>query len=756
MRVEALSRSSLLVVALAACEGSNPADAPCPDGSTPDGACAAPCGSDADCLLSEVCVDGYCAGLPVPRPLIERFEGPAAVVVGASAELSFEVAFADTVRFGPEGQVSAELAPSAGAITVGPLEAQTTYVLIAESPTGSVEARHTVGVECEPTEDPVRILSFAVDRARVPAGTEVELSWTVEHATGPIRLSAGSQALVTDGGLTGTARYVVEASIAFALSAPGQPSPALATLTVVVEDADPPALALFEAVPNGSASPLARTRGVLLRWSGQNGAAMELLEGASSLVQLSAKPNRGAWLVAPPVGQTRYSAVLSQGTVEARAEATVQVAEAGVAPEIRSFAGSEEVLDRVGATEVSLGWDVVPANAQVTLRWGQNVESGLGAIDRYDARIRSERSVVFELEARTAAGVDTARWTVWAPAYERESNDARRNAQDLNDVAVQGVLASSMVYRDVDWFEVDATGGARVEVRFTGCDDGLRAVLFDANDQEVARGTASNGSCPQLDLQNPTGEVAVRLDGTAVDLYSDYEMIFEVVPPECGDGAVASTEACDDGNRVGGDGCSSACTIEPGFDYAVEEIMATEPAPATDTLLLHPYAAGGDAQDAGRGVVDLGTWTFPFFGEAHAGFEVHADGFVGFFPVASPSTSSPVGPGGPNAFIAPFLWDLRLGSQGALRAGVSDGGAVVELSGLELSTDASSQLDATVELRPTGEIILRYGQLSASADAILVAGIESPRGARFVAVPGCEEGCTPSQLSGRSFRFTPR
>ncbi|NVJ15492.1 EGF domain-containing protein [Myxococcus sp. AM010] len=33
----------------------------------------------------------------------------------------------------------------------------------------------------------------------------------------------------------------------------------------------------------------------------------------------------------------------------------------------------------------------------------------------------------------------------------------------------------------------------------------------------------------------------------------------------CGDGRVGASEQCDDGNRVPGDGCSSACHVEPGY-----------------------------------------------------------------------------------------------------------------------------------------------------------------------------------------------
>jgi cysteine-rich repeat protein len=36
-------------------------------------------------------------------------------------------------------------------------------------------------------------------------------------------------------------------------------------------------------------------------------------------------------------------------------------------------------------------------------------------------------------------------------------------------------------------------------------------------------------------------------------------------PAVCGDAVKAPTEACDDGNLAAGDGCTSTCSIEPGF-----------------------------------------------------------------------------------------------------------------------------------------------------------------------------------------------
>jgi fibro-slime domain-containing protein len=42
-----------------------------------------------------------------------------------------------------------------------------------------------------------------------------------------------------------------------------------------------------------------------------------------------------------------------------------------------------------------------------------------------------------------------------------------------------------------------------------------------------------------------------------------------IAPPNCGDGALTDDEACDDGNKVSGDGCSDTCLLaEPGFSCA--------------------------------------------------------------------------------------------------------------------------------------------------------------------------------------------
>jgi len=63
------------------------------------------------------------------------------------------------------------------------------------------------------------------------------------------------------------------------------------------------------------------------------------------------------------------------------------------------------------------------------------------------------------------------------------------------------------------------------------------------------------------------------------------------LPDVCGDGIVGETEACDDGNTVGGDGCT-ACTVDPGF------ACIGEPSSCHRAPLLH-YALDSDGMNSG-------------------------------------------------------------------------------------------------------------------------------------------------------------
>ena len=52
---------------------------------------------------------------------------------------------------------------------------------------------------------------------------------------------------------------------------------------------------------------------------------------------------------------------------------------------------------------------------------------------------------------------------------------------------------------------------------------------------------------------------------------------------DCGDGVVASDEACDDGENVDGDGCSASCVVEDGYGCSGAPSNCGSPAPSVSS-----------------------------------------------------------------------------------------------------------------------------------------------------------------------------
>ena len=56
----------------------------------------------------------------------------------------------------------------------------------------------------------------------------------------------------------------------------------------------------------------------------------------------------------------------------------------------------------------------------------------------------------------------------------------------------------------------------------------------------------------------------------------------------CGNGALNSGELCDDNNESSGDGCSSSCSIESGYECNRLDLTAANP----DLCTVLPYICG--------------------------------------------------------------------------------------------------------------------------------------------------------------------
>jgi fibro-slime domain-containing protein len=87
------------------------------------------------------------------------------------------------------------------------------------------------------------------------------------------------------------------------------------------------------------------------------------------------------------------------------------------------------------------------------------------------------------------------------------------------------------------------------------CGDSLITGSETCDDGNTVGGDGCSSLCraePGFDCSNGT----VAVPGPCAPLAEE----------RCGDSILAATEFCDDGNPGSGDGCSSTCTIEPGFD----------------------------------------------------------------------------------------------------------------------------------------------------------------------------------------------
>jgi cysteine-rich repeat protein len=82
---------------------------------------------------------------------------------------------------------------------------------------------------------------------------------------------------------------------------------------------------------------------------------------------------------------------------------------------------------------------------------------------------------------------------------------------------------------------------------------------FAAGEPDDDAAFGGNGEC--LAMINPAGEWA---DTNCTFVGFTDGRICELPAAPCGDGLVEGAEACDDGNKVGSDGCSATCTVEAG------------------------------------------------------------------------------------------------------------------------------------------------------------------------------------------------
>ncbi|HVZ87511.1 MAG TPA: DUF4215 domain-containing protein [Polyangia bacterium] len=110
------------------------------------------------------------------------------------------------------------------------------------------------------------------------------------------------------------------------------------------------------------------------------------------------------------------------------------------------------------------------------------------------------------------------------------------------------------------------------------------------------------------------GSTGGKRDGGAVDYGGTF--LPDAITSTCGNGVLDNGESCDDGNKVGGDGCTPLCQIENGYSCPTPGQPCVRTAKCGDGILTSPEACddgnttGGDGCSADCTMVETG-WRCP-------------------------------------------------------------------------------------------------------------------------------------------------
>ncbi|HJW75580.1 MAG TPA: DUF4215 domain-containing protein, partial [Thermoleophilia bacterium] len=154
----------------------------------------------------------------------------------------------------------------------------------------------------------------------------------------------------------------------------------------------------------------------------------------------------------------------------------------------------------------------------------------------------------------------------------------------------------------------DGCTALRVSVcaRSEGCGDRRHVAGEQCDDGNVSDGDGCSASC-LLEDGFTCFDVVSTAPQDAPPSYTRCE------PRGCGDGAINEGEACDDWNLEDADGCSSGCSLEPGYTCGVSTVTALPEVLVHRTVDCVSLACGDGALDPGE-VCDDGA------GNGQAGF----------------------------------------------------------------------------------------------------------------------------------------
>ncbi len=748
------------------------------------GQCRSACQSDSNCLLSESCLGGICVARSFELPTVLVLEAaPLTVLSGGTAVISYLVQGADRVEMlvitpGVPNPVAQDLGNAEfGMESISRITEETTVRI--EAWKGEQLGFKELTIQVRQAGNDVAITDFNADANVVMLGQTVTLAWQTVNASQVILSIDGNTANASLGAQGSfTHQPTQDTTYRLVADGPGGPAQRELTVAVVVEPMEGPQVTDIGITP-GSRT-IREGDNAVLWWSATDADRVVVSTG-QEVEYLTEQPDligNGAWLVSPEAGQHQYKVqAQAPGLPASERRKTLTVEPRSPRPVIVGLDVSPDVFfGPAEAEDVTVTWRVQPESAEVELVWpgGRHVAVGSG---QYTVRLRSDQTTRFDLNVSDPdEGLsDTRPAFALAGRPEEENNDFRHRSNALTDQVRFGTfLGSEGVPRDfVDWYEVDVQedGGLYVAVDFfapnmsSPCPMGLVLELYDLNlGGVIASDRNANGpACRDLSMvELPAGRYKVKLNLSVASseiVTEPYAIAGITFGPRCGNGKVEAGEECDDSETEFGRECTPGCNYASSHDYEVgqdREPAASAPSGALQTI-FEGYGQG-DPSDAGYATVEL-PFAFPFFGRTFHGVGIFTDGYLSFLPRRREAPFEPldfVGPAFPNAVVAAFAADLKIGPGGGVRTWVQGKRFIIDFDGFVFAEQPGAAiLSAQIQLYENGDMAIVYGELVIDTNILVEAGIEGPEGRLGYLPIGCsEDGCIPQELSGRRFLFT--
>jgi cysteine-rich repeat protein len=502
----------------------------------------------------------------VPAPtFLETDAVPSQILSGQAAALSWttENALAVDVRTSTGASVL-EGGPTDGQVVVRP-RVSTTYELTARG----VERSAAATLEVRVGNRPPSIERFAATPALTAPGRPVTLTWQVVGADGITIRGARTSTVVFAGSASRGSRTVrPPESEDYVLRATGPGGVASATVSVTLRPPEPVRVERFAVAPN----PAARGETPEVAWS-VRGAERIVIRQDGQIIQ-STPQRAGRLPLTLTGGESRLTLTATGAAGRAQAETRAFVHDPPVIRRFElappAFAASAPVtvawaVDNLTQLRLTANGQDVPSFPALTATTGPQ-RSAQGSLT-YSATVTS----ALTLEAASAAGAVSQTALAVVGAAETEPNDSLADAAPPPASGVTVDRLGRIGPTDTDVYALTVPARASVTAATSSgpgrCEVDTQLRLVRGTVVLATDDDSGVGPCAAIDPRTHPGAGLLRAGTYFLEVRGatagPYVLTFGLGRQTCGNGRREAPEQCDDGARASGDGCDSACALEP-------------------------------------------------------------------------------------------------------------------------------------------------------------------------------------------------